>query len=107
MSEVSFENFGHAAKKAGYGNIFISSSRYKFQEKFIPILINDIKNKLRVSHKDTLLDIGCGLGLFLIPLSFFCNTIVGIDHKNFINQIISQFRFIKKKKFDFWKFFKN
>lgn len=97
MSEVSFENFGHETKKAGYGNIFISSSRYKFQEKFIPILINDIKNKLRVSHKDTLLDIGCGLGLFLIPLSFFCNTIVGIDHKNFINQIISQFRFIKKK----------
>lgn len=97
MSEVSFENFGHVAKKVGYGNIFISSSRYNFQEKFIPILLNDIKNKLRVSHKDTLLDVGCGLGLFLIPLSFFCNTVVGIDHKNFINQIKSNFKFIIKK----------
>lgn len=97
MSEISFENFGHVAKKVGYGNIFISSSRYNFQEKFIPILLNDIKNKLRVSHKDTLLDVGCGLGLFLIPLSFFCNTVVGIDHKNFINQIKSNFKFIIKK----------
>ena len=44
MSEVSFENFGHVAKKVGYGNIFISSSRYKFQEKFIPILLIIKKN---------------------------------------------------------------
>ena len=87
MSKVSFENFGHVAKKVGYKNITISSSRYNFQEKYMPLILEDIKAKLKISNDDSLLDIGCGLGLFLIPLSFFCKNVIGIDHKNFIKQI--------------------
>ena len=97
MSEISFENFGHVAKKVGYRNITISSSRYNFQEKHMPSILENIKNKLKISHDDTLLDIGCGLGLFLIPLSFFCKNVVGIDHKNFINQIKIYFKFFNSK----------
>ena len=97
MSNVSFENFGHVAKKVGYKNINISSSRYNFQEKYMPQILEDIKNKLKISSEDTLLDIGCGLGLFLIPLSFFCRNVVGIDHKNFIKQIKIYFKFFNSK----------
>lgn len=97
MSEISFENFGYVAKKVGYRNISISSSRYNFQEKYMPLILEDIKNKLKISHEDTLLDVGCGLGFFLIPLSFFCKNVIGIDHKNFIEQIRINFKFFNRK----------
>ena len=77
-------------KKTDKGEFYFFKTKSKklytheLLEKFIPILLNDIKNKLRVSHKDTLLDVGCGLGLFLIPLSFFCNTVVRYYFKIFI-----------------------
>ena len=97
MSEISFENFGYVAKKVGYRNIYISSSRYNFQERNMPLILEDIKKKLRISNEDTLLDVGCGLGFFLIPLSFFCKNVIGIDHKNFIEQIRINFKFFNKK----------
>lgn len=97
MSEISFENFGYVAKKVGYSNVNISSSRYNFQEKHMPLILESIKNKLKISHNDTLLDIGCGLGLFLIPLSFFCKNAIGLDHINFIKQIKANFKFFKSE----------
>lgn len=97
MSETSFENFGYVAKKVGYKNILISSSRYNFQQRHMPTVLENVKKKLKISHDDTLLDIGCGLGLFLIPLSFFCKNIIGIDHKNFIHQIKIYFKFFKSE----------
>ena len=30
----------------------------------MPLILEDIKNKLRISIEDTLLDVGCGLGFF-------------------------------------------
>lgn len=97
MSEKSFENFGFIAKKVGYKNIHISSSRYEFQREFLPDILVDIKKKLKISSRDKLLDIGCGLGLFLIPLSFFCKEAYGLDHPNFIRAIKIYFKFFNKK----------
>lgn len=93
MSNISFKNFGYVAEKVGYKNIFISSSRYEFQKKNLPIILENIKKKLKLTNNDTFLDIGCGLGLFLIPLSFFSKNAYGIDHKNFINKIKKNFKF--------------
>lgn len=97
MSEISFENFGFIAKKVGFKNIHISSSRYEFQKEFLPEILIDIKKKLEISSSDRLLDIGCGLGLFLIPLSFFCKEAYGLDHPNFVRQIKIYFKFFNKK----------
>ena len=30
----------------------------------MPLILEDIKKKLRISNEDTLLDVGCGLGFF-------------------------------------------
>jgi SAM-dependent methyltransferase len=98
MSIISFNNFGFIAKKIGFQNISISSSRYSFQKKYYPGILKGILKKLKINEKDIFLDIGCGLGLFLIPISFFCKESYGIDHKNFISQIKEYFKFFESRK---------
>ena len=87
MSKISFENFGYIGKKIGFQNSCISSSRYEYQKNYLPKTLSDIINKLSISENDDFLDIGCGLGTFLIPISYLCLNAYGIDHKNFIEEI--------------------
>lgn len=97
MSNISFENFGYIAKKVGFKNINISSSRHDFQQKYYPDILTNILKKLKINKHDVFLDIGCGLGLFLIPISFFCKSAYGLDHKNFIIKLKFFFKFFEKK----------
>ncbi|MDD5618376.1 MAG: class I SAM-dependent methyltransferase [Candidatus Omnitrophica bacterium] len=78
MGRIAFENFGIAAERAD--NFTIAASRYLQQEKEEKYIVWDIINKLNITTHDDCLDIGCGTGNILIPLSSFTNTITGIDH---------------------------
>lgn len=50
--------------------------------KMIQQIIEAIKNKLDLSSKDDLLEVGCGAGMLLIPLSKFVKSSSGIDMSN-------------------------
>ena len=76
MSKISFENFGYIGKKIGFQNSCISSSRYEYQKNYLPKTLSDIINKLSISENDDFLDIGCGLGTFLIPISYLLDCMI-------------------------------
>lgn len=53
-------------------------------------IVDDIVAKLRPQETDRLLEIGCGLGLLLRPLSSLVRETVGIDHSALIEEFTSQ-----------------
>ncbi len=85
MSRVSFENYGLKAKQLN--NYTVISGRYSFQEKAENKILPDIIKKLNVDTSDNCLDIGCGVGNILIPMSFFVKSITGIDHELCIEKL--------------------
>ena len=65
-------------------NEILQNGRYTSQqevEQFIPI---DVINKLEINEDDSFLDIGCGLGLNLIPISKLVDIAFACDHPNVI-----------------------
>lgn len=78
MGRRSFENFGIAAERTD--NYTIAASRYLCQRKEEKYIIPDIIRKLDINSYDICLDIGCGTGNILIPLSSSVKSITGIDH---------------------------
>ena len=97
MGRISFENFGHVAKKSD--NFTISSSRYFHQKKFEEKIFIDIFKKLSIASNDLVLDVGCNVGTHLIPLYFVVDEIYGIDHKNCISALKKRFPEIPSKNF--------
>lgn len=83
MSKTSFENYGILAKK----NITHTeiAGRYSFQKQEEKNILFDIMQKMEITSDDDLLEIGCGTGSLLIPLSFFVNSATGVDHLNVIS----------------------
>lgn len=78
MSKKSFEQFGRLAKKSlSFTEI---AGRYAFQEGNERYILFNIWQKLRIAPADDLLEIGCGAGNILIPLSFFVHSATGVDH---------------------------
>ena len=80
MGDKSFQYFGKIAQRSD-DNYRISGRTKKMangQEK----AIKDIIIKLSLSNNDNLLDIGCGPGNLLMPLSKIVNSATGIDHIN-------------------------
>ena len=78
MSTEHYDNFGAKAsmdltntEKAG---------RYAFQQEAEKRIIGDVVRKLDLQPADTLLEIGCGPGVLLIPLSHMVNRAAGVDH---------------------------
>lgn len=70
-----------------YGNLAASdltptemSGRYPIHEEAERLIFRDVVQKLTVSPEDEVLDIGCGVGLLLIPLSFIAKHVAGVDH---------------------------
>jgi SAM-dependent methyltransferase len=77
-----------------YGNIAhldldptARAGRYSFQADAMRRIIPDILPKLRLEPHHRLLDIGCGTGALLIPLSFHVREVVGLDHPNVVAQL--------------------
>ncbi|RJG49004.1 class I SAM-dependent methyltransferase [Motilimonas pumila] len=63
------------------------AGRYAIQHQAEKHIVQDLINKLSISSKDTLLEVGCGTGNLLIPLSFFTKKCVGIDHPGCIKKL--------------------
>ena len=78
MSRVSFENYGRMALEKQDSTVI--SGRYEIQRRAERLIVADIARKLKIGPDDQLLEVGCGAGNLLIPLSFVARFAVGIDH---------------------------
>ena len=83
MTQKIFENHGKAALH--FKDPTQLSGRYFSQKKDERNILIDIINKLKLTNENRCLDIGCGVGNILIPMSFLVDEIVGIDHPNCLN----------------------
>ena len=61
----------------------------EFNEDFVNVVASEIKSKLELSKEDELLDVGCGAGMLLIPLSKYVKSVSGVDLSS---SLINQFR---------------
>ncbi|HEY9206256.1 MAG TPA: class I SAM-dependent methyltransferase [Candidatus Methanoperedens sp.] len=73
-----YEAYGEAAEQLT--TPIIISGRNNFQAGDELHIINDILNKLHPLSSDRILEIGCGVGILLTPLSQHVAEAVGIDH---------------------------
>jgi 2-polyprenyl-3-methyl-5-hydroxy-6-metoxy-1,4-benzoquinol methylase len=78
----AFEAYGSLAR-SGRSNL-AKAGRYEFQQDAQKLILCDLEAKLRPLPQHSLLEIGCGPGNLLIPLSFRVRTAVGIDHPDLI-----------------------
>src|SRR5690348_507789 len=83
----AFSAFGEAAHKLPP---IMVSGRLPIFADAIDDTVADIVSKLRPQKSDRLLEIGCGLGLILRPLSTLVQTAVGVDHESLIEEFSSQ-----------------
>lgn len=86
MSSKSFENYTRIAEltEAGYTEV---AGRYAFQAVAERRIIPDVAAKLALDSQDTLLEIGCGPGNLLLPLSFMVAEASGIDNSAAIKRL--------------------
>jgi 2-polyprenyl-3-methyl-5-hydroxy-6-metoxy-1,4-benzoquinol methylase len=79
----SFDAYGELARS----NVSATelSGRYETQAEAERRIVDDVGRKLAIAPGDSLLDIGCGAGNLLIPLSFVTADAVGIDHPDVIS----------------------
>jgi cyclopropane fatty-acyl-phospholipid synthase-like methyltransferase len=89
MSLVSFNNYKKKADKSELSDTVISG-RYDFQSEDEKRIIPDVINKLDLQPNDSLLDIGCGPGTLLFPLSKVVEMVSGIDNDRVIQRIQNQ-----------------
>ena len=89
MSRLSFENYGHKAS-LGLDPTYVAG-RYMSQKEDERNILPDIVNKLDLHPSDVCLEIGCGVGNLLIPLSFLVKSITGVDHPNCISGLKARF----------------
>ena len=67
------------------------SGRYKIQKSAEKYIVLDVIQKLKIRSDNSLLEVGCGPGNLLIPLSFFVESCVGIDHQAVIKRFKGRF----------------
>ena len=93
MSRISFENYGKMAQF--FDNDTEISGRYQIQENDERNILYDVLSKLDIKGENTLLDIGCGTGNLLIPLSFACKQLTGVDHASAIKRLKQRAKLLK------------
>ena len=89
MSRVSFDNYGRLASDDEDSTVI--SGRYSIQRQPERLIVIDVVKKLQIGPDDRLLEIGCGAGNLLIPLSFMVKTALGIDHSHVCEYLRSRF----------------
>lgn len=90
MSKITFDNYG---KKAEQLDSYLEiASRHSMMGESEKLTIPDVIMKLDLQPYDRVLDIGCGAGNLLIPLSFFVKEITGIDHSSCIERLKSRIK---------------
>jgi cyclopropane fatty-acyl-phospholipid synthase-like methyltransferase len=73
----------------------VKSGRLQAQAEAERLIVGDIEQKLSLRPRDRLLEIGCGVGNLLVPLSFRVARAVGIDHAGLIEAARERFRDVK------------
>lgn len=86
MGRQTFDNYG--LRSSTLESATEVSGRYSSQQESERLVVRDVAVKLDVSPSDALLEVGCGPGQILIPLSFLVSRAVGVDHP----QVIATFR---------------
>jgi SAM-dependent methyltransferase len=89
MSRITFENYG-ATARAGLDDILLSRG-YLVQREPERRILPDVIAKLALRPDDKLLEIGCGPGRLIIPMSFFVRRAVGIDHPDVVARLKARF----------------
>lgn len=85
MGSKSFDNYG---KIAGKSNSYLEiAGRLNSQARAEKGIILDVLQKLDLKAQDSLLEIGCGAGNLLIPLSFLANKVTGNDHASCLDRL--------------------
>jgi SAM-dependent methyltransferase len=79
MSSKSFENYRRVAAQEGIDDTEVAG-RFRFQGDAERLIVGDLLGKLRPGPEHTLLEIGCGPGNLLVPLSAHVRACVGIDN---------------------------
>jgi len=85
MSRKSYQNYARLARSDCSDTV--AAGRYSNQvaaEKKIPA---DVLEKLKLGFDDDFLEIGCGPGSLLIPLSFFVSTATAVDHPDVLERL--------------------
>ena len=79
-----FDMYGKIAKQDI--NDTCQNGRYAIQKDAEANIPGDIIEKLKITAEDSFLDIGCGLGLNLKPVSEIVSRAVGCDHENVVEK---------------------
>ena len=66
-------------------SISLETGRYKFQKKEEKKIINEITKILELNKSDKIIDIGCGTGDVVIPLSRKVKSITAVDYPKIID----------------------
>jgi SAM-dependent methyltransferase len=85
----NYNIYGKLAQSVSIPNI-LQNGRYISQAKAEAGIPNDVVKKLKPQSCDTFLDVGCGLGLNLLPIAKLVNNATGCDHPNVIKKLIKQ-----------------
>jgi 2-polyprenyl-3-methyl-5-hydroxy-6-metoxy-1,4-benzoquinol methylase len=88
MSRASYENYGRLATTSLPP--LQTAGRYPAQAEAERLMPLDVAQKLDLKPTDRLLDIGCGPGTNLIPLSFLVQSAMGVDHPETIKALSSR-----------------
>jgi 2-polyprenyl-3-methyl-5-hydroxy-6-metoxy-1,4-benzoquinol methylase len=78
VGRISFENYGQLARELTDPTRL--AGRYSIQAEAEKRILPDVIQKLQIASADRLLEIGCGAGNLLIPLSDLVTRAAGIDH---------------------------
>ena len=90
MSRQTFENYGtYAEHDVSFTRL---AGRYSIQTEGECKIIGDVASKLDLNPSDSLLEIGCGPGNLLIPLSFLTAKATGVDHPKVIKRFRKRFQ---------------
>jgi SAM-dependent methyltransferase len=90
MGRVSFENYGLWARSGGLSPT-VMAGRYQVQAEAEKLILPDVLAKMGLGPADDVIDIGCGSGLLLIPLSGLVHTVTGVDHRDVIDCLQRRF----------------
>jgi SAM-dependent methyltransferase len=89
MSITSFENYAAIAQTLTVKDTEIAG-RYEFQAAAERLIVPDVLRKLDICNEDSLIEIGCGTGNLLIPLSYFVAQASGLDNFGVIGRLKSR-----------------
>jgi 2-polyprenyl-3-methyl-5-hydroxy-6-metoxy-1,4-benzoquinol methylase len=79
-----FEAYGRLAREADDPTVI--AGRHAFQRSEERLIVDDVTRKLELGPKSRLLEIGCGMGVLLGPLSRLVHSATGVDHESIIER---------------------